>query len=254
MPTPLINVTLSPQIFQQFIDSQGIRMIHARPVPCPNVTDLGGETHGPSCNQCYNGFYYYAKTEFTGAFMADSLERKFTQSGTWDMDQTTIIVPTLDSKGIILDVNYFDQIILPDYSVRYYERVEHSQSGLDRLHFPAVSVDFLIARGGETFRPGVDFVVHEGSIKWLTSNRPGYNASIQRGVIYSVNYYTRPHFTVLQLPHSLRTAQTLSSAGQPNVEARFPQLAICRKDFVPFDRFDRIGAPNTAEPSNGSFV
>jgi hypothetical protein len=253
MPTPLINVTLSPAIFQQFIDSQGIRMIHARPVPCPNVRDLYGEDHNPACNECFNGYFYYNKTEFTGAFFGNQLERNFTESRSWDLDQANIVVPVQDTAGNILDVQYFDQIILPEFTVRYYQRVEHSQSGLDRLQFPAVTVDFLIAKGGKIFRPGIDFIVEEGRIRWI-GERPGWDASIQRGVVYSVNYYTKPHFTVLQLPHQLRVAQTQSQPGNKNIEARFPQLCVCRKDFIPFDRADKIGEPDRPEPTDGSFV
>jgi hypothetical protein len=253
MPTPLIETTLSPEIFEQFINAQGVRMIHSRPVPCPYVHDLTQPDHQPACNQCFNGFLYYHPTEFVGAYMASNLERRFGMNGTWDLDQAQIIIPVHDLKGEILDVQYFDQILLPDAPlVRYYQRVEHSQSGIDRLQFPAVVVDFLIDNQGKRYRPDIDFVVKDGRIHWI-GDQPGWDPTLDRGQIFSVNYYTRPVFTVLQLPHHLRLAQTRSEIGQPNIQARFPQLAVVRKDFIPFDQADFTGEPDRPEPRVGSF-
>lgn len=254
MPTQtFIDVSLNPESFEQLISSQGIRMIHSRPVPCPFVRDLHNLDHDPACNECFNGFLYYNPVEFVGAFMGNSLDRKFNMNGTWDQDQVSIVTPVHDKNGGIVDVQYFDQIILPDAPlVRYYHRVEHSQSGIDRLHFPAVVVDFLKDNTGKIYRPDVDFVLNKGRIHWI-GERPGWDPVLERGVIYSVNYYTRPQLTVVSLPHHLRLGQTQSEPGKPNKMARFPQLAICRKDFIPFDSADHTGAPDTPEPRDGSF-
>jgi hypothetical protein len=253
MQTPLLETTLNPAIFEQFIKAQGIRMIHSRPVPCPFVHDLYQPDHQPACNECFNGFIYYHPTEFIGAFMGNQIDRKFNMNGTWDLDQVQIIVPVYNQSGEIMDVQYFDQIILPDAPlVRYYQRVEHSQSGIDRLQFPAVTVDFLIDNTGKRYRPGVDFVVKNGRIEWV-ADRPEWDPVLDRGAIYSVNYYTRPVYTVLNLPHHLRMAQTQSAPGENNVAARFPQLAVCRKDFIPFDSSDSVGEPDRPEPRDGSF-
>jgi hypothetical protein len=255
MPTPLIETTLNPAIFEQFIKAQGVRMIHSRPVPCPYVRSLANLDHDPACPNCFNGFVYYHPTEFIGAFMGNMLERKFGLNGTWDVDQCQIIVPVYNQQNELMDVQYFDQIMLPDAPlVRYYQRVEHNQSGMDRLHFPAVTVDFLIDSAGKRYRPDVDFVISQGKIQWI-GNRPGWDPTLDRGIVYSVNYYTRPTFTVLQLPHHLRLAQTMSpeGVGAPNVTARFPQLAVCRKDFIPYDSTDKVGEPDTPEPREGSF-
>jgi hypothetical protein len=70
-------------------------------------------------------------------------------------------------------------------------------------------------------------------------------------VIYSVNYYTRPVYTVVSLPHHLRMVQTQDVGN--NIQARFPQLAIVRKDFIPFDASDKKGPPDRPEPRDGSF-
>lgn len=250
-----IDVSLNPESFEQLIKSQGIRMIHSRPVPCPNVKDLHDASHSPACNRCYNGFIYYNPVEFIGAISNNTFDRKFNINGEWDLDQAQILVPVRDRAENIIDVQYFDQILIPDAApVRYYQRIEHSQSGIDRCQFPVIKVDFIIGQGGQRFYPGKDVIIKDGRLHWI-GNRPGYDPTLNRGEVYSVNYYTHPVFTVIGLPHQIRAAQTqsLDGLGNPNIQARFPQLSIVRKDFIPFDANDFIGEPDRPEPSNGSF-
>ena len=252
MPEPLFNITLSPEIFEQQIKSQGIRMIHARPVPCPNVRELNSGDHVLNCSLCHNGYIYYSQAEFVGTFFGNDLQRQFNLNGTWDMDQASIVIPVRDNQEKILDVQYFDQILIPDITVRYYQRIEHSQSGIDRAQFAVFAIDFAIDNKGKMYRPGVDLVADEGRIKWI-GERPGYDLTLNRGHIYSVNYYTNPVFTVIGLPHQIRMAQT-QVKGEENVQARFPQLCIVRKDFIPFDSADKTGPSDRPEPTSGSFV
>lgn len=252
MFTPLLETTLNPEIFEQQIKTQGVRMIHSRPVPCPFVHDVYAPDHNPGCNLCYNGFIYYDEREFIGLFAGNDLNRSFGMNGTFDVDQATIIIPVHDLKDQIMDVQYFDQILIPDFTVRYYQRIEHSQSGIDRAQFPVFSIDFAIDCNGQVYQPGIDLIVENGRIRWISNNRPGYDPVRGKGVIYSVNYYTRPVFTIVGLPHQLRMVQT--KADGPNVQARFPQFAVVRKDFIPFDVTDKKGPPDRPEPRDGSFV
>jgi hypothetical protein len=249
------NTTLSPSAFQDLIENHGIKMRIQRPVPCPNIRSLDAPQHESNCNLCVNGSVHFDQREFIGAPMGDTMDRKFGSNGTWDLDQANIIVPTHDLNGQNLDVNYFDAIVLPDFSVRYYQRVEHSQSGFDRLQFPALSLDFVIDSSGKQYRVGIDVIVEEGRLQWI-GERPGYDPFLKVGKIYSVSFYTTPQFTVVGLPHQLRMAQTHIKAGQGqparNVQARFPQLVVVRRDFIPFDAFDKDGAKDRPEPRRGS--
>ena len=253
MQSKVPNVTLNPESFNDLINSQGIRMIHQKPVPCPNIRDINAPAHESNCSYCYNGFVYYDQREFIGALGSNSMDRVFGANGTWDMDQATIIVPSKDMQGNVLDVQYFDQILLPDYTVRYYQRLEHSQGGIDRLHFPASSVDFVMDRTGKVYRIGVDVVTEEGRLRWI-GDRPPYDAMIRKGTIVSVNYYTKPSFTVVGMPHQLRAAQTKDPLGGSNIQARFPQLVVVKKDFIPHDAADTVGAPDRPEPKRGSVL
>lgn len=251
LPNGIMQVGMNPEAFQKLIEGKGIKMVHARPLPCPNILDLHNGDHDPACNKCYNGMIYYGQKEFIGAFMGDSNNRQFMMNGQWDMEQVTIVLPTKYLDGTELDAQLFDQIsVQKTMPVRYYQRVEHSQIGLDKLHFPAISVDHLMDASGKQYTPGVDFVVEDGHIRWTSQNRPDYNLSIGRGTIYSVNYYTIPVFTIIGLPHQFRTTQALDAQGKPYIE-RYPQMAACRKDFIPYDSTDKVAAPDAPEPRDG---
>lgn len=256
MPQPLNQVSLNPEIFEQQIRGQGVRMFHKRPVPCPKIRDINAGDHSPGCNNCNNGFVFYGQTCFIGAFAGNELVRMFNINNTWDVDSAAIICPVKDEKGQILDIQYFDQIILPDFSVRYYQRVEYNQSGIDVLHFEPISVDFVIDENGRRYEEGRNFTIKNGRIAWNPSQDvPGYNPTLDRGTIYSINYYTRPHFTITGLPHQLRITQTQDDEGNgsPNVQARYPQLCVVRKDFIPFRPQDKIGPNDRPEPARGGF-
>ena len=178
MKNPIQNVTLNPEAFEEFIKSQGVRMVHSRPLPCPNVRDLYQPDHPMACNICYNGFIYYDKSNFIGAFHNNTFERQFSKVGSWDYDQAGIIIPVKDQDGNILDMQYFDQIELPDFTVRYYQRIEHNQSGIDRPQFRAVSLDAIISHSGKRYRPGVDVIIEDGRLRWI-GERPGYDTVLK---------------------------------------------------------------------------
>jgi hypothetical protein len=256
MPGSFVTPTLNPEAFQHLLSSQGIRMVHSRPLPSPLCTDVRGSDLKLNDPESENGFYYYNPKEFVGAIMGNTLDRKNNVNGVWDMDQAAVIIPTEYSNGEVMDVNSYDRIELPDHTVRYYQRVEHSRTGVDKLHFRVKYVDCLLSSSKEQFLAGTDFVVDSrGYLQWLPgANRPKFDAATNRGEIYSVSYYTSPVLTVISLPHQLRTAQTAGPGGPgtPNVTGRFPQLAVVRKDFIPADPADRVGQSNAAEPQDGS--
>lgn len=250
-PANNAQVVLNPDNFNNLIASKGVRMIHARPIPCPNVRDLYAGDHNPACNDCFNGFIYYAHKEFIGAIMGNDNQRQFNMNGSWDVSNAQIIIPSKYKDGTDFDVQVMDQIVIPDFTVRYYQRVEHSQTGIDRLHFPAVSLDKIVDSKMEEYFAGVDATINDkGQVQWLGDRRPGYDVELDRGIIYSINYYAKASFTILSLPHQLRITQTLRPDGTVQ-QQRFPQLCVVRKNFIPNDPNDTIGPSDTAEPRNG---
>jgi hypothetical protein len=230
MPSGGFQVGMNPTVFEEAIRAHGVRMIHSKPLLCPKRRDLYTPDHDPNCKQCQNGFLYYEPKEFIGLFQGNSNNRNFGMNGTFDVDQVMITVPTKYLDGTELDAQFYDQIAVVNDECRYFQLIEHSVTGRDRLHFPAIDVDKLIDFHGREYTIGIDFALDGGDIVWTGTERPGYDITIDRGVIYSVNYYTRPIFTVIALPHQFRSTQQKVAGG--GAEARFPQSLVCRKEFI----------------------
>ena len=246
------NIGLNGEVYENQIRHNGILMVHAKPMPCPNVVDINSGDHSPNCNLCDNGMVYYGHKECKVMFVGNSNQRSFTMQGSQDIDSASMIVPTKYLDGSDLDVQFADRFICPlvGFKIRYYQRVEYSQTMKDRLHFPAIDVD-MVFDGTTQYKKDVDFTIEEGHIRWIHSGRnPGYDMALDRGRVYSINYYTLPIFSVIHLPHQLRTSIELDKEGQPNYK-RFPQLVSVRKDFLPYNHGDKIGQADTPEPRDG---
>jgi len=245
----LKGVGFNLEIFEQLIRDHGVRMVLQKPLQCPKRLDIYSPNHDPNCRNCSNGLIYYGDKEFIGVFQGNSYQKQNMIQGNWDFDQCTIIIPTAYGDGSELDVQVADQIRMPDQTVRYFQLVEHSETGRDRLQFEAVKVDKLIDAFDQEYMQGVDFYLDQGDIVWIPDGaRPGRDPRTGRGVIYTVNYYTSPVFTVISLPHQLRTTQTIKDGK--SVAERFPQLAFCRKDFLPSREADDVGLRDAGEPLN----
>jgi hypothetical protein len=279
LPNTVPQASLNPVAFDRQIESQGVLFRHYKAMPTPFVKDVRGDDTDPGDNKDENGSIYYGGKDFIGGFGGDDLQRRLNPTGTWDDEQAIVLVPTTYKDGTSLDVQYWDRIVLLSFPLRYAQRVEHSMSGVDRLHFPALSVDALMDSSGEQYQQGVDFNVIEGEICWVQGGRhpifdPSYADPVKaypdplqqrpspygqpaltqygKGQIYSVVYYCYAQFTVTNLPHQLRIGQTRPPEGGPNVQTRFSQAAIVKKDFVPNDKNDKIGPASSDEPNQGS--
>lgn len=236
-PSEFVNIGQNAKAYDHFIKGHGIRMVHRKPLPCPNQKTLHGGDHDPKCPMCQNGFIYYGDKPLIAAFMGNNNQRNFLMNGSLDIDQAQILLPSKYEDGTEIDVQFFDQFVVESFVVRYYQRVQANQAGIDKLHFPATSVDACISANGTEYAYGVDFeLTSDGQIKWIGQNRPGYDMSIDMfaggngGEIYSVNYYTKPVFTVISLPHQLRVTQTVKDGVA--VQERFPQSCVVRKEFI----------------------
>jgi hypothetical protein len=251
MPNGQKQFGLNPQAFDDLIRAHGIKMYHSRSIPCPNIRDIYANDHDPNCPLCVQQRVYYARKELTGAILGNSLAKQFLPNGTFDFDQATVVLPSKYTDGTELDAQVFDRLeVIGGITVRYYQRVEHSQTGVDRLHFPALSIDYVMGSDGATYQPGIDVIVTpSGELQWISARRPGYDTVLEKGRVYSVNYYTKPVLTIVNLPHQLRVTQTQTAEGA--VQERFSQLAVVRKDFFPAQPGNSTGQSDVADPRDG---
>jgi hypothetical protein len=111
----------------------------------------------------------------------------------------------------------WDKLYLADIEIKVSltQFVEADKKGVDRLRHPAVSISDLIDANGVSYEEGVDFKISDsGAIVWLGQKRPGWNATIGKGVVYSVRYMYTPYFIVDRILHEIRVSQSTRQDGK----------------------------------------
>ena len=245
-PSPLSVQTMMPGIiqdpsisglsFDQLIKGRGIRFLHRRAVPCPNMRTLDDNSHDPKCTYCDNSnFIHYGEREIVGIFQGNSLERLFEQQGMWEIGAAIVSFPAEYDDGTQADFNQFDQLFVPDFEVRLWELKEYERTDdkCQKLRYPVTSVDYmaLIVNGQiRLFTQDVDFTITDGKIKWIVGHEPPYNSAIDRGAVLTIAYFAHPQYTVLQTMRELRVTQQYVN-GQ-KIARRLPQEVMVRRDFL----------------------
>jgi hypothetical protein len=249
MPVPTQSPTFNPQAFQKSTEQSGIPMILMKPLPCPAVRSVRGGDHPSDCDRCQNGYVYYGHTRFIGIKTEQGTSKEFAQPGSVDYDFSLIQVPPNDLDGKPLNVSFFDKIVLddPKEEKRFWQRVEASETGIDRLHFPALRVEKCLDASGE-YVDGLDFVVNEsGWIRWLGRRKPQYDPVAQTGGIYSIAYYIKPSYVVTDIVTDGQTVpvQNPGGPGLPNVMEQLPSVVRVRREFFPQEDAQgrRVGRP-----------
>ena len=240
--------TLNPDGFQQILEQQGVPMVVARAVPCANMKDLEGVSHPPKCEFCLNGYRYYGAQKFIGAFTSNNSSMNFESQGSILVDMAQVIIPNEDAQGRPLNLNYFDRIQVEGTDARYWQRVQHNQSGIDRLQFPAKSVELLYDNERE-YVYGVDFQISpKGFIEWIGDKRPGYDPMLDQGGIYSVVYYASAVYTVVSIPSAITTVQVQGPAGPgtENTQKRLPYMVTARREFIAHN--SKLGINDKLQP------
>lgn len=236
MPAQIADPSIRGASFDQLLANRGIRFIHRRAAPCPNMTSLDDSNHSPDCPACDDsGILYYDEKEITGVFQSNSIEKTFEQHGVWEIGSAVVTFPADYTDGTPADFNTFDELIIPDYTVRMWEmkQYELTNSGIQYARYPIEKVDFLsVVRNNEVirFQEGIDFIITDGGIQWLPGKEPWYYSSREAGEVYTVAYYAYPVYKVLQPLRELRVTQEMI-AGQ-KVAKRLPQQVLVRRDFL----------------------
>lgn len=238
MPPQIPDPSLRGASFDQLINQRGIRFLHRRAIPCFNIKDLDQNTHEPTCPVCDgSGIYYYREKEIFGVFYSNSLEKMFEHHGVWEVGSAVVTLPTQYADGEQADFNMFDQLVIPDFTVRMWELKEFvPTTGLiQQVRYPIQKVDFIAAANNDVVIPyavGVDFnLTTDGKIQWVPGKQPVYDNVAERGDVYVVSYYGNPVYTVLQHMRELRITQEMQADGTKKA-LRLPQQVLVKRDFL----------------------
>lgn len=212
--------------------------MHRKAVPCMNVNDLDQNTHDPKCRVCDgSGIFYYREKEIYGVFYSNSLERMFEHHGVWEVGSAIVTLPVQYADGEQADFCTFDQLVIPDFTVRMWELKEFvPTTGLiQQVRYPIEKIDYMASAANDVVKeyvPGVDFsITTDGKIQWVQGKQPSYNNTVERGDVYIVSYFANPVYTVLQHMRELRISQEMNAANE-KVAKRLPQQVLVKRDFL----------------------
>lgn len=236
MPQQIQDPSIKGLSFDQLANNRGIRFIHKRAAPCPNMTSIADNNHDPQCPVCDgSGIMYYCEKEIYGLWTSNSLEKNFEQQGLWEIGTSVITFPALYDDGEVAEFNTFDQLEIPDFPVRMWELKEWDNRANKsvRLRYPVDTIDIVFSVRSQVrndFVEGVDYNIVNNQIIWVTGLEPNYDNTNERGEVYTVVYHANPRYNVLQQLRELRVTQELVN-GQ-KIATRLPQQILVKRDFL----------------------
>lgn len=236
MPQQIQDPSIKGVSFDQLANNRGIRFIHHRAAPCPNMTSIDDNNHDPRCPVCDgNGIMYYCAKEIYGLFVSNSLEKNFEQQGMWEIGSAVITFPAEYEDGEVAEFNTYDQLEIPDFPVRLWQMLEWDDrpDKSIKLRYPVDTVDVVTSVRNQVrydFIEGTDFNVVNGQIVWIAGQEPNYDNVKERGEVFTVVYHANPVYNVLQQLRELRITQELVN-GQ-KIARRLPQQILVKRDFL----------------------
>ena len=235
MPLVLPDPSIKRDSFNELINNRGIRFLHSKSYPCSNIKTLDDNAHDMLCPHCDgSGILYYDRREIFGLFSSNSIDRQFEKNGVWEMGTVVVTLPTEYADGTEADFSMFDRLEVQDFTVRLWELKEYEprEDNKQQLRYPIIKtsrVEAVTHEARREFIEGTDFTIEDGKIKWVPGMTPNYNPLTEHGQVYSVNYYCKPIYVVLNPLRELRVTQ--ESDGLNKHVRRLPQQVVLRRDF-----------------------
>lgn len=211
----------STDVHDNLVKTKGFKAIHWRHALNPNRTSLEGgvdlsDQSDVSAMNVYDPREFYVAIQQLG----------------W---QDQAIVQGIHGSLNISSVNYttyyegsctervflrkYDVVMINSgHTVMVGQLFEYKPAGPQRLKFPVLEVDYLSDGQKNRYEQNIDFIVKDGMIEWIGSKRPLWDASKGRGAVLSINYWTRPYFSVVETPRVMREVFTnpTGDASQPS--------------------------------------
>lgn len=236
-PPNLPDPSIYKDNFDQLLNRRGIRFLHYKSLPCPNIKILDDNSHDATCEQCDgSGIIHYDPREIIGIISSNSVEKQFEYQGAWEIGSAVVTMPSEYSDGVQADFTLYDKLEVLDYTVRLWELKEYEPrpQNTQQFRYPIEKIGYLItATNSEVkeFVQGVDFTVDDGLIKWIPGHTPNYDHINDMGQTYSVAYWAHPVYIVLQPMRELRVTQQMMPDGT-KMAVRLPQQLVIKRDFL----------------------
>ena len=239
---PLFNPDFSIRgdNFDQILQQRGVRFIHERATPCPNILSEDNNAHEPNCPFCdNNGMIHYNAKEVWGVFTGNAIQKTFEAHGVWEIGTAVVTLPTHYPDGTEADFNGFDKLTIPDFTVRLWEIKEYEPrpGNTQSLRYPVVNVDYVssISHDGQTLKQyyaGIDFNIDSnGDIVWIDGRQPKYDHKTGHGEVLTWSFFAHPVYLVVQILRELRITQEMVNGKK--TPRKLPQTVLVKRDFLP---------------------
>ena len=263
---PFDPVNFDVNAFDDFIKSNGVRLLHYKAIACPIGMVDPLDTRAPSHthSNCSNGYIYEFAGEITGYFNNNSAFTSLGEVGLLDGSIVQVTFPRFydDQSEVAFYPMTYDRFFVKDYTatVPNTQRLEANVIGLDKLTYSADFIESVWDANGVKYPPS-SFTASEGQLRWLSTPRPPFNPDTGTGTVISVRYRYRPYFYVSKLLHEVRLAQTIEFETGDRKTVRMPAAALLAREYY-FHNEQRDAPPfigkhdsqrQVISPSDGSF-
>lgn len=228
-------VSFDVEQFDTSIRSQGVKLVHYKAIPCPVGKIDKDDIRRPHDDHqgCSNGYIYIKAGCITCLFTGSGNEMRQLEIGLLDGSTVMASAPRFydDCPNVPFDVTPFDRFFLIDEAITVpnWELVQAHQTGRDRLRFLVETVSDVVDSRGHVYGPG-DFTIEQGQIVWGPSGGPGVDPATNKGRVYSIRYYYKPHWYVSRVIHQVRVAQIETLLER--VTMRMPQEFMMHREYV----------------------
>ena len=236
MPLWIPDPSIKGAAFDQLLNQRGIRIVHKKSAPCPNIETVFDNSHNPNCPICDDGLLFYTEKEIWGVFYSNSLEKNFEYQGIWEIGNAIVTLPTQYPDGTPAEFNTYDQLVIADFQVRMWELKEYrlTANNQQELRYPIFDIEYVASAVNNVlvvYQKGVHFNIADGNIQWINGQTPYFNVAENKGDVYVIQYYSNPVYNVLQHLRELRITQELNLQGQ-KIAKRLPQQVLVKRDFL----------------------
>lgn len=234
-----INVNFDVQGFDDRIIANGVKLKHFKAVPCPGSDTESGsvrsthEEHG-----CFNGFHYKLAGCFLGVIQNNPINKIVRPEGLIDTSINYILLPRFyENSTEQMHFATWDKIEVancsePSMWVPYWQKMQASQTGIDRPRFPIEKIEYIIDAAGIEYQENADFKIVGGNIHWINpTHQPGFDLMTGQGMPYSARYLYKPSMYVNRCIHQIRILNTINPTTGEKQEVRFPYLLECLREI-----------------------
>lgn len=212
----------------------GVRVRVWNSTLCPNMKSLESMDHDINCTICNNNMIDFNCRETIALIQQQDLNEQFKVQGTFHIDE--VIMTFLAGQTIMP----YSKIQLLDFVEDFYELVQRQEgTDVDVLKYKACSVlgVFTVQNNiQKEYHFGTDFTLDKnGSIKWISANRPSDRQ------IYSVYYKYNPIYRAIKAIHRDRYSQYNLRPGDikapkktidGNTYVKLPETWIIKRDYL----------------------